>query len=149
MPTTGGLLSTFNAPVLLNPGHHHVGIDIGAAKGTPIYSIGPGEVTKVWNESNNKAGGNSIYIKNINGISSYYAHLDSVNVSPGDTVDGSTIIGTVGSTGVLPGGGKLSPHLHFQVKINANDIDPLSIIGKPINVEAAVRYVFKKLAATS
>jgi len=146
MPTSGGLLSAHNSPVVLSPGHFHSGIDIGGEKGQPIKAIGPGVVSKTWTESNNKLGGNSLLIKHNNGITSYYAHLDSVNVRPGEEVGPETTIGSLGNSGVLPGGGRLSPHLHMQIKINNQDIDPFSIIGKPINVEAAIKNTLMKLS---
>src|SRR5271157_1095413 len=127
LPTSGGLISRHGTEVLANPGHSHMGIDIGSEKGQPVYSMGPGIVEKTWTEANNKLGGNSIYIKHNNGISSYYAHLDSVNVRPGQNVDENTQIGSVGGTGKSPSGGHLSPHLHFQVRINGQDINPLDI----------------------
>jgi len=149
LPVSGGLVSRFdpNLKSETHP-HGHPALDLGSEKGTPVHSMGPGIVAKIFNESNNPSGGNGIYIKHPNGITSYYAHLDSVNVKPNDRVSSDTIIGTVGNSGGIEHGKRrgLSPHLHWQVKINGHDIDPLSIIGKLINVEAAVKETLRKLS---
>lgn len=150
VPTEGGLIS-HHTPGAETPTHPkgHYGIDIGAQKGQSVYAIGPGIVRKVYSESDNPLGGNAVITSHDNGkITSYYAHMNTVNVHVGDKVDSNTIIGTVGNTGGIEHGKKrgLSPHLHWQVKINGNDINPLAIEGKPINIEAAVKYVLKKLS---
>lgn len=113
----------------------HFGWDIGNSVGTPVYSIGKGIVQKITNESNNPKGGNAVMILHENGkVKSYYAHLDQINVSPNDTVDENTKIGTIGTSGMIYNGKKRHtlPHLHFQVKVNGTDIDPAKIKGAPI-----------------
>lgn len=105
----------------------HNGLDYAAAKGTPVYAIGPGEV--ILATFYPKKSGNCVKISHENGnMTSFYAHLDSYSVSLGEEVDENTIIGTVGSSGNAS-----SPHLHWETKINGNYVNPNNIIGKQIN----------------
>jgi murein DD-endopeptidase MepM/ murein hydrolase activator NlpD len=135
IPAQGGLISKHH-PIsqggfaTSTHSEGHFGLDIGNNKGTPVYSIGPGQVISITNESNNPKGGNSISISHENGsVKSYYAHLDQITVSVGDQVDQNTQIGTIGTSGAIYNGVKrvTDPHLHFQVKVNGTDIDPTQI----------------------
>ncbi|WP_214850372.1 peptidoglycan DD-metalloendopeptidase family protein [Exiguobacterium sp. s193] len=88
----------------------HNGIDYGTAKGTPVYATAAG---KVITSKNYGAYGNYIMVKHsIDGASftSLYAHLNSRNVSVGDTVSQGQPVGTVGATGNAFG-----THLHFEL----------------------------------
>lgn len=133
LPTEGGLLSRHHPiseeggfATLTHPNGHE-GYDIGNVLGTPVYAIGPGKVIKVYSEGNNK-GGNGVVTEHEDGITSYYAHLDKVNVGVGDEVDQSTIIGTMGKSGNARG----SVHLHWHLRKNNQPLSPEQIIGKPI-----------------
>ena len=97
----------------------HGGIDIGAASGTPIMSYAAGTV--VQNVAWNKSAGNYIKIDHGNGVASRYLHM--VEPSPlkvGDTVTAGQEVGKVGNTGVGTGA-----HLHFEIHINGEKVDPL------------------------
>lgn len=136
IPCEGSIVSRHH-PGVATPTHKrgHFGVDLGAPKGTPVYAIGPGIVTKKYTEANNKKGGNAVITTHEGGkVTSYYAHLDSVNVSVGQEVDQNTQIGTVGTSGMIYNGKKryTAPHLHWQVKINRQDINPLAIKEKPV-----------------
>jgi len=136
IPTQGTIVSRHH-PGAATPTHAqgHFGVDLGAARGAPVYAIGPGVVTKVYDESNNKKGGNAVITSHEGGqVTSYYAHLDSVSVSVGQQVDQNTQIGTVGTSGMIYGGKKrhTAPHLHWQVKVNRQDINPLAINEKQV-----------------
>lgn len=63
--------------------------------------------------------GNLIIIDHGNGVQSYYAHCNSINVSSGATVTVDTVIGTVGSTGNSTG-----PHLHLEIRVNGAITNP-------------------------
>lgn len=131
IPCNGALVST-HAPGRATKTHPqgHFGVDIGGAKGTSIYAIGPGFVKSITNESNNPKGGNTITTVHNNGeLTSYYAHLDSINVKPGQRVDKTTVIGTLGDSGMIYNGKKriTAPHIHWQVKVNGQDINPLDV----------------------
>ena len=105
----------------------HNGIDLKAPKGTPIYPIAPGKVILV---ANTPKGGKNLKVAHEEGqVVSYYAHLDSISVSNGQEVHQQTILGTVGETGNAKGRGA---HLHYEVKVNGNHIDPLGLTGKSV-----------------
>jgi murein DD-endopeptidase MepM/ murein hydrolase activator NlpD len=57
------------------------------------------------------------------GVTTYYAHLSSVDVAADDEVGAGHQIGTVGATGNATG-----PHLHFEVRMNGVPQDPASVV---------------------
>jgi murein DD-endopeptidase MepM/ murein hydrolase activator NlpD len=61
-------------------------------------------------------------IRHVNGYETGYGHQSKIVVKPGDKVRQGQIIGYVGSTGNSTGN-----HLHFEIKINGNFVDPLSV----------------------
>ena len=69
-----------------------------------------------------KAYGNFVIVDHGNGISSCYAHMqdNSLKVEVGDKVLQGQPIGKVGSTGYSTG-----PHLHFEVRVNGETVDPM------------------------
>lgn len=94
----------------------HTGLDLATSLGTPIYPVAAGTViTATYNGSY----GNMIAIDHGDGIQSWYAHCNSLNVSVGQTVDTGTMIATVGSTGNSTG-----PHLHLEIRINGSPVNP-------------------------
>jgi len=100
----------------------HTGLDFAAPSGTPIISVANGLVT-----STEYAGayGNQTIITLEDGTEIWYCHQTSFSVSPGDSVRGGQVIGTVGSTGNTTG-----PHLHLEVRPGAGDpVDPLAALG--------------------
>ena len=98
-------------------GRRHTGLDMPAAYGTRVGAAGRGRVAFAgWNSGGY---GNLIVIKHRLGFESWYAHLSSIAVSPGQWVTGGTTIGYVGSTGRSTG-----PHLHFEVRHFGTPIDP-------------------------
>ncbi len=96
----------------------HNGIDIAAEQGSSVYSAIAGRVKTVGFDSER---GNFVMIQNINDITTYYAHLGSVTVQEGDSVDLGESIGTVGQTGMATG-----PHLHFEIMLGNEYYDPQS-----------------------
>lgn len=122
------IVGTFLPGQFVNERHPqgHNGVDLKAPRGTPIYPIGPGIAAQI---KEYPKGGKTCKVLHENGqVVSYYAHMDSVNVTENQPVELGTVIGTVGDTGNAKG----SPHLHFEVSANGKKIDPMSIIGKPI-----------------
>jgi murein DD-endopeptidase MepM/ murein hydrolase activator NlpD len=94
-------------------GRRHEGIDIFAAKGTPIRSTTVGVVQKI---SEGGAGGKAISILGPASSRHYYAHLQRfAALKVGDQVNVGTILGTVGDTGNAKGG---RPHLHYGIYLN-------------------------------
>ncbi len=72
------------------------------------------------------------------GYETVYAHLDHFNVREGQKVKRGDIIGYVGSTGL-----STAPHLHYEVKVNGNNVDPALYFFNdltPVNMTACWRY---------
>jgi len=95
----------------------HNGIDIVALKGTNILATAGGIVIKANTE---EGWGKLIIIDHGNGVQSWYAHLNAINVKEGASIEAGQIIGIVGSTGKSTG-----PHLHFEIRINNTSVDPM------------------------
>jgi murein DD-endopeptidase MepM/ murein hydrolase activator NlpD len=99
----------------------HTGVDWAAPAGTPILAAGDGTVELV----GGKGGyGNYVRIRHANGYSTAYGHMSryAEGVAPGVTVKQGQIIGYVGSTGLSTG-----PHCHFEVLVNNNFVNPMTI----------------------
>ena len=86
----------------------HNGIDMPMAKGTAVNSFTGGTV-KFAGDANDGYG-NKVIVQNPDGTSTLYAHLDSIGVKPGDTVNRNAPLGAAGQTGKTTG-----PHLHVAV----------------------------------
>lgn len=97
----------------------HLAIDYGAPTGTPIMAVGDGTVVFAgW-----KGGfGNYIDIRHNGTFKTQYAHLSKFAVKSGQSVKQGDIIGYVGSTGFSTG-----PHLHYQVEVNGQLVNPLEV----------------------
>jgi murein DD-endopeptidase MepM/ murein hydrolase activator NlpD len=78
----------------------HAGIDIPAARGTPVHAVLSGFVVQVahWDGTSTGAG-NAITIRHANGSATSYLHLDAINVTNGASVRQGAVVGTVGRTG--------------------------------------------------
>ena len=98
----------------------HNAIDISAAVGVPVRAPAEGIVVKA--EGANGYG-NVIYVSHGYGYSTRYGHLTSFAVRPGQRVKRGEVIGYVGSTGRSTG-----PHLHYEVRVNNNPVNPLEYI---------------------
>lgn len=94
----------------------HKGLDIPAATGDPIYAVKAGVVTKAYFSDTY---GNVVYVDHGENVETRYAHLSAILVRPGQSVDQNVILGKAGSTGRSTG-----PHLHFEIRINGQSVDP-------------------------
>jgi murein DD-endopeptidase MepM/ murein hydrolase activator NlpD len=100
-------------------GRMHEGIDIGVPCGTPIHAAASGTVIySGWEDGY----GNFVVIDHGNGLATAYGHQSAIYVSGGAVSQGQTI-GAVGSTGHSTG-----CHLHFEVRVNGNPVDPLGYL---------------------
>ena len=97
----------------------HAGMDFTAPLGSEIYASGDGTVQAVM--SSKRGMGNHIIINHGFGYSSIYAHLDSFNVKAGQKVRRGDVIGFVGNTGM-----SVAPHLHYEIKLNGGNVDPVN-----------------------
>ena len=97
-------------------GSTHTGIDLAAPAGTHIYSWRSGTVTFAgWSGGY----GNFIIVDHGDGFVTRYAHCSKIAVTKGQTVSQGQVIGYVGTTGNSTGN-----HLHFEVKVNGNFVNP-------------------------
>ena len=124
-PTVGGVVSS-NYGGRTGPiggGYEwHVGLDIAADFGAPVYATAAGTVTQAgWN------GGYGRYIKlnHGNGYETAYGHMSGLAVTAGQQVIKGEIIGFVGSSGYSTG-----PHLHYEVLADGQNIDPFYVMRK-------------------
>lgn len=116
--------------IRLHPVHKvdrmHAGIDFTAPKGTPIQATGNGRVIKAENE---RVGyGNHVIIDHGYGYTTLYGHMTSYNVKVGDVVTKGQTIGYVGNTGTSTG-----PHLHYEVRLKGNPVDPITYVLDDLN----------------
>ena len=103
--------------------HDWSAVDIGAARGTPIYSAAQGVVIIARGGGARNGGyGNYVVITHDNDSQTLYSHMSSVIVSPGQSVSKGQTIGYVGSTGRSTG-----PHLHFEVRGAQNPLRSCSV----------------------
>lgn len=99
----------------------HEGIDLTAPSGTPIYATGNGKVVRVEHNRSRRGYGNLVVIDHgVDGLSTRYAHMKNIKVRPGQKVKRGDIIGAVGNTGL-----STAPHLHYEIRVNENTINPL------------------------
>ncbi|NRP69983.1 Murein DD-endopeptidase MepM [Ensifer psoraleae] len=116
----------------------HTGVDWSAPRGTPIIAAGNGTVEKAGWDSGGY--GNQTLIRHANGYVSSYNHQSAIakNVRPGAKVVQGQVIGWVGTTGLSTG-----PHLHYELIVNGNKVDPLRIRlpgGKSLKGEALATF---------
>jgi murein DD-endopeptidase MepM/ murein hydrolase activator NlpD len=111
-------------------GKPHGGVDYGVDPGTPVYAVRDGVAQDTYYDSNGF--GNFGKVLHEDGKTSYYGHLNSINVRGGQKVNAGDLIGYSGNTGNSTG-----PHLHFEVRENGNSIDPLNYIAGGADSSAA------------
>lgn len=98
---------TWGAP--RSGGRSHQGVDMMAARGTPIVAIYEGTIRRI---ATNNLGGLTVWLTALNGDLFYYAHLDSYgDIVVGQRVAEGYVIGYNGSSGNAP---NWLPHLHFE-----------------------------------
>jgi len=95
--------------------HFYNAVDVANKCGTPIYAAAAGTVQRV-KYGYNFGGGNLLTILHSNGTVTYYGHLSTIFVKPGDRVDvGQNIALVGGGTGAIGDGLSTGCHVHFQV----------------------------------
>lgn len=94
----------------------HSGLDLAAPRGTPVCSAANGTVVHCGYQSGY---GKVVEIRHTGTMRTRYAHLHHIKVKHGQTIDSSTVIGTVGATGRATG-----PHLHYEVIKNGQQVNP-------------------------
>jgi len=107
--------------------HYYNAVDVANKCGTPIYAAASGVVQRV-KYGYNYGGGNHITILHSSGIVTYYGHLMTIFVNPGDRVNvGDRIALIGGGTGTAGDGLSTGCHLHFQVMGAKNPLAKYSV----------------------
>jgi murein DD-endopeptidase MepM/ murein hydrolase activator NlpD len=115
-PVSGPITSPFG----WRWGRMHQGIDIGVPYGTPIHAAAAGTIIYCgWEEGY----GNLTVIDHGGNLATAYGHQSSIAVGCGAYVQQGDVIGYVGCTGHCTG-----PHLHFEVRVDGNPVDPLGYL---------------------
>ena len=114
-PVSGIITSRFGNRESIRS-YGHTGLDIAAPAGTSIKAAADGTVT-----FSGYSGGYGYVVKmsHGNGIETYYGHCSALYVSAGEKVEAGDTIAAVGSTGNSTGN-----HLHFEVRVNGNEVNP-------------------------
>lgn len=98
----------------------HSGLDIVATLGTPVVAPADGIVVRARREASY---GNVVYISHGNGVTTRYAHLNSILAKRGQQVQRGDVIGKVGNTGR-----SLGYHLHYEVLVHGTKVNPMDYI---------------------
>lgn len=110
-------------------GRFHHGIDLRAAKGTPVRAAAAGRVVHAAPLADM---GLMVEIEHGDGYRTRYAHLSKAEVGPGDRVALGQTVGRAGRTGRAGGA-----HLHFEVERRGRSVDPARILGQSAVLVAA------------
>ena len=115
----------------VNRGDHlHQGLDFPVPEGTRVGAAGVG--TTLYAGWNSGGFGNLVVVQHRLGYTTWYAHLSGITTWVGESVEGGTRLGYVGSTGRSTG-----PHLHFEVRRYDTPIDPLPLLLSQVAARAA------------
>ena len=115
-PVSGGRLSSVYGIRFFAGRVFHNGSDIALPVGSPVKPVTWGTI-KETGFTDSK--GNYISISHLSIIQSHYMHLDTIDSSVGQKVNHSTVIGTVGNTGLSTG-----PHIHYEIRVFGVPLPP-------------------------
>lgn len=118
---------------IFNTRNFHDGIDLTANTGTPVYASGDAVVSFTgWR----RGYGKTIELDHGYGYITRYAHLNKIEVKPGQTVTRSERIGQVGNTGKSTGS-----HLHYEVIYRGRNVDPINYFFMDVTPEEYDRMI--------
>jgi murein DD-endopeptidase MepM/ murein hydrolase activator NlpD len=100
----------------------HAGLDVAVAQGTTVLAAGGGRVAQAGFDSEY---GFFVRLRHPDGYETMYGHLSRLLVTAGEAVDAGQVIGLSGSTGR-----STAPHLHFEVFVDGESIDPSLLISQ-------------------
>ena len=120
-PIEGRITSRYGASSSIRKSTH-TGLDISAVTGTDIKVVADGTVISA---KYNGAYGYLVKVDHGNGVETWYAHTSKMYVKKGDTVKAGDVIAAVGSTGNSTG-----PHLHLEIRLNGEHLDPQDYLYK-------------------
>ena len=121
LPVTGTISSRYGVSSKIRVSTH-TGLDIATATGTPIKVVADGTVTFA---AYSGSYGYLVKIDHGNGVETWYGHTSKMLVKAGQEVKSGDTIALVGSTGNSTG-----PHLHFEVRINGEHVNPQKYLYK-------------------
>ncbi|HET6612898.1 MAG TPA: M23 family metallopeptidase [Kofleriaceae bacterium] len=131
-PVTAALSSPFGtrSDPLTHRRRRHKGIDLDADRGDPVHAAGAGRVVIARRKGSY---GRLVIIDHGFGVQTRYAHLSRIAVHAGDLVRGGEVVGLVGSSGRATG-----PHLHFEIRVDGEAIDPTAVAEFLATIHTAV-----------
>ncbi|MBQ7725733.1 MAG: peptidoglycan DD-metalloendopeptidase family protein, partial [Clostridia bacterium] len=112
---------SFTVSAYFGDGRNHRAVDLATDAGSSIYAVADGTVVFSGYDGTY---GNTVLIDHGNGLQTRYAHASALRVSQGQTVSQGEVIALVGRTGQATGN-----HLHFEVIVNGNRVNPAPYIG--------------------
>lgn len=124
VPTRSYISSYFGWRTLYGKPNYHKGIDIPGAAGTNIVAADAGKVLKVAKLTYGY--GWHVIIDHGNGVATVYGHCSRLDVSEGQVVKKGQVIAGIGTTGNSTGN-----HVHFEVRINGTQQNPLNYVKQP------------------
>lgn len=119
LPVTGRITSRYGERSSLRRSTH-TGLDIACTTGTDIKVVSNGTVTFAGKKGSY---GNLIIVDHGNGVETWYGHCSKLYAKVGDTVNAGDVIAAVGSTGNSTG-----PHLHFEIRIDGECVNPQNYV---------------------
>lgn len=121
-PVKGILTSGFGyrTDPLTHGNGNHQGIDIAAAPGQPVLASADGIVMRTGLQGGL---GKAVFLAHGYGLTTRYGHLSAITVQPGQRVKRGDVVGRVGNTGRSTG-----YHLHYEVRLDGNPVNPLGYI---------------------
>jgi len=138
-PVAASDLTRFGSPFgyrmhpILGYTRMHYGVDLTAPTGTKVYAPGDGVVIRAdWAQGY----GNCVRINHGYGYLTVYAHLSEMLVRPGQKVKRGDVIALVGNTGL-----STCPHLHYEVRINGQWVNPVNFYYNTLSDEEYQRMV--------
>ena len=101
----------------------HPGLDIAVPIGSPVRASGGGTVLQAGEDPEY---GRFVLVEHPAGYQTLYGHLSRITVAAQQVVPAGEVVGLTGNTGRSSG-----PHLHFEVRLDGQPIDPRTIIKEP------------------
>ncbi len=119
-----GFITRGYEPNVVDPSQSHTGVDIAVPRGTPVRASAAGVVIAAdWTPRL----GNRVIIDHGDGVLSVYGHNQILLVSKHDSVEPGTVLALSGNSGI-----STAPHLHFEIWIKGNTVDPLTILHQAV-----------------